>query len=61
MSCRGATHRLRFQPDSNWCERFCRPVPNHSDMEPCYVCREFVLFPFAVQNYELFLSCANIF
>lgn len=27
----------RFQPDSNWCKRFCRPVPNHSDMEP-YVC-----------------------
>lgn len=24
----------RFQPDSNWCKRFCRPVPNHSDMEP---------------------------
>ena len=26
---------LRFQPDSNWCGRFCRPLPNHSDMEPC--------------------------
>lgn len=25
---------LRSQPDSNWCERFCRPVPNHSDMRP---------------------------
>ena len=24
----------RFQADSNRCERFCRPVPNHSDMEP---------------------------
>lgn len=25
---------MRFQADSNRCERFCRPVPNHSDMEP---------------------------
>ena len=24
----------RFQADSNRCKRFCRPVPNHSDMEP---------------------------
>ena len=26
--------RGRCQPDSNWCQRFCRPVPNHSDMAP---------------------------
>lgn len=25
---------MRCQPDSNWCKRFCRPVPNHSDMAP---------------------------
>gem|GEM_PF-6661040 len=28
----------RCQPDSNWCRRFCRPLPNHSDMAPFPFC-----------------------
>lgn len=31
----GAGLWWRCQADSNCCERFCRPVPNHSDMAPC--------------------------
>lgn len=30
---------LRSHPDSNWSKRFCRPVPNHSAMEPCCECK----------------------
>ena len=37
-----ATPSWRSQPDSNWCKRFCRPVPNHSDMRP--FARDFPLF-----------------
>ena len=26
----------RFRPDSNWCRRFCRPLPSHSATEPFF-------------------------
>src|SRR6266567_8722918 len=26
---------LRRRPDSNWCTRLCRPLPNHSATAPC--------------------------
>src|SRR5512133_1037018 len=25
----------RRRPDSNWCTRLCRPLPNHSATAPC--------------------------
>ena len=37
---------LRYQADSNCCSRFCRPVPSHSAMVPC--------FRFRVQRYSFF-------
>lgn len=45
----------RSQPDSNWCKRFCRPVPNHSDMRP-----NEGFTPFALQSYGFFGSPPNI-
>ena len=47
----------RFLADSNCCRRFCRPVPNHSAKEPCFVK--------ALQRYEknfnMQIFCAYFF
>ncbi|MDE6753583.1 MAG: hypothetical protein K2J82_03115, partial [Muribaculaceae bacterium] len=44
-------------PDSNWCERFCRPVPNHSDMAPNFSISH--LFGFASAKLALIIQIAK--
>ncbi len=49
---------MRFLSDSNWRERFCRPVPNHSAKEPLVlicVCKVNALLPILQISMPFFL------